>query len=109
MEAIINDPSTKVDKTFWNMVDRISNTRENYIPPLRNDKSDKIIATTTEEIADQLHFHFIKDPKRNNYEQRHIDYHNKINNKMNNYAYNKNKNESFINPRIQNQEVVHVL
>ena len=91
------------------MVDRISSTKDNYIPPLRNDKNDKVMATTTEEIANQLHYHFIKDPKRNNYEQRHINYHNKINNKMNNYKYNKNKNKSLINRKIQNQEVIHVL
>ena len=67
MEAVINDPNIKVDKVFWNMVDRISNVKENFIPPLRNDSSNKVIATTTEEIANQLHLHFIKDPKRNKY------------------------------------------
>ena len=109
MEAVINDPNVKVDKVFWKMVDKISNIKDNYIPPIRNDKNDKVIATTTEEIANCLHLHFIKEPKRNNYEQRHINYHNKINNRMENYNYNKKDNQSTLNRKIQEQEVMKVI
>ena len=109
MEAVLNDPSVKVDKVFWKMVDRISNVKENYIPPIRNDKNDKVIATTTEEIANCLHLHFIKEPKRNKYQQKHINYHNKINNKMDNYKYNKDDNQSMLNRKIQEQEVMKVI
>ena len=109
MESVINDPNTKIDKAFWNMVDKISNVKENFIPPLRNDQNDKVIASTTQEIANQLHQHFIKDPKRNKYEQRHINYHNKINNFMYEYKYNNDDKDSLINRRISQQEIYHVL
>ena len=90
-------------------MDKISNTEDNYIPPIRNDKNDTVIATTTEEIANCLHLHFIQDPKRNNYEQRRINYHNKVNNKMNNYKYNKEKNNSLLKRKINKQEILNVI
>ena len=64
MEAVINDPNVKVDKFFWKMVDKISNVKDNYIQSLRNEKNDKVVATTTKEIANARHLHFIKDPKK---------------------------------------------
>ena len=76
---------------------------------MRDEKNDKVIATTTKEIANCLHLHFIKDPKRNKYEQRHVNYHNKINNKMNNYQYNKKNNKSLLNRKFNKQEILHVI
>ena len=109
MEAVINDPNVKVDKFFWKMVDKISNVKDNYIPPIRNEKNEKVIATTTEEIANVLHLHFIKDPKRNEYEPKHIKYHNMVNSKMNNYKYNRKDNNSILNRQMKEQEILHVL
>ena len=111
MEKLINQKGAKNDKLFWNMANKLTRTSQNTIPPQRDIKTDKIIATTMKEIATHIHNHFISPVKRNrnDYEQRHIDFHSKIENWMKNYKFNKNENDSMVNRRYSKQEVLKVI
>ena len=109
LESLINDPNTKVDKVFWDTINKITNVREDYIPALRDENTNEVIATTTEEIADELHYHFIKPLKRNKYEQKHLNYHKRVNDFINDYSKNNNNANSIVNRPYTKQEVLHVI
>ena len=58
IERILNSNSVNNEKVFFDMVKKISHRQERQIPPLRDPKTDEIIAQTDIEIADKLHDHF---------------------------------------------------
>ena len=64
-----------------------------------------------EEITTHIHNHFISPVKRNrkDYEQRHKNFHNRINNWMENYTFNRNNNDSILNRKYSKQEVLKVI
>ena len=88
---MINKNGAKNDKLFWNISNKLTRTNENIIPPQRDSKTNKILATTMEEISDHIHKHFISPVKRNSddYQPRHLRFHDKVNNWMENYQFNK--------------------
>ena len=111
IEKAINNKGAKCDKTFWKIANRITNTVSDSIPPQRDEKTDKILATTTLEIARHLHTHFIKplQDNKDKYKPRHIRFHEKVDNYMETYKYNNNQNNSIVNRRYSKQEVLKVI
>ena len=111
MEKLINQKGAKNDKLFWNLSNKLTRNGQNSLPPQRDIKTDKIIATTTKEISEHIHEYFISPVKRNrkDYKKRHIDFHNRIEKWMKNYKYNKNNNESILNRKYTQQEVSKVI
>ena len=51
IERILNSNSVNNEKVFFDMVNKISKRQERQIPPLRDEKTDEIIARTDMEIA----------------------------------------------------------
>ena len=109
IEKLINDPKVNNEKMFYDLVNKITNKKSNQIPPLRNPRNDNIIATTDSEIASELHRHFTRDLTRNKYEDKHILFHNHVNNTMNNYKKNRLQSDSIVNRKYTEQEVLHVI
>ena len=109
LESLINNPNVDKEKLFYDAVKKISNRTSVSIPPLRNPKTDEIIATSDKEIADELHKFYCKPPTRNPYEPKHIAYHNHVDNFVNNYANNHNKNDNIVNRKFTEQEVLYVI
>ena len=69
------------------------------------------LATTMEEITEHIHQHFISPVKRNkkDYQKQHLDFHNRVENWMENYEFNNNANESILNREYSQQEVLKVI
>ena len=65
MEKLINSDGAKNDKTFWSMSNKLTRSSTNIIPPQRDSNTNKIVATTMEEITEHIHQHFINPVKRN--------------------------------------------
>ena len=111
IEKLINKDGAKNDKLFWSISNKLTKTNQNIIPPQRDGKSDKIIATTMEEISIHLHNHFTAPVKRNeiDYQPRHIRFHQKVKNWMKNYQFNRKNKNSILNREYSQQEVLHVI
>ena len=80
LESLINNPSVNKEKLFYDAVNKISNRSTISIPPLRNPKTDEIIANSDKEIANELHKIYCEPPTRNTYEPKHIVYHKHVDN-----------------------------
>ena len=80
MEKLINQKGAQNDKLFWSLSNKLTKSCQNTIPPQRDNKTDKIVATTLKEITQHIHEHFISPVNRNrkDYKQRHIKFHNQI-------------------------------
>ena len=52
--------------TFWGTVNKITAKTREIIPPQRDKETDKVVASTTTEIANHLHKHFIRPVKQIN-------------------------------------------
>ena len=111
LEKLINKDGAKNDKLFWKIANKLSRTNQNIIPPQRDVKTNKIVATTMVEISDHVHRHFINPVKRNNddYQPRHIRFHNKVERWMDNYHFNNNNNCSILNRSYSKQEILMVI
>ena len=111
IEKLINKNGAKNDKLFWSLSNKLTRTNQNVIPPQRDPKTNKIIATTMEEITDLIHKHFINPVKRNSkdYQPRHLRFHKKVENWMENYKFNKKDNTSILNRKYSKQEIIHVI
>ena len=109
IEKLINDPKVNNEKMFYDLINKISQKKTNQIPPIRNPRNNEIIATTNEEISSELHRHFTRDLTRNKYEDKHIIFHNHVNNTMNNYKKNRLQSNSIVNRKYTEQEVLHVI
>ena len=111
MEKLINQKGAKNDKLFWNLSNKLTKMGQNTIPPQRDIKTDKIIATTMQEITTHIHDHFINPVKRNrkDYKQCHINFHNRIEKWMQKYKRNKNQNDSLLNRKYSKQEILKVI
>ena len=109
IEKILNNNSISKDKVFFNTVNKISNRQSTQIPPLRDPDSDEILAQTDEEIANILHLHYCKKLKRNKYNYEHQSFHNYVDNYVKDYKKNKNDDNSIVNRKFTNQEIMHVL
>ena len=99
MEKLINQKGAQNDKLFWSLSNKLTKSCQNTIPPQRDNKTDKIVATTLKEITQHIHEHFISPVNRNrkDYKQRHIKFHNRIKQWYNNYKFNNNNNKSILN------------
>ena len=109
LEKAINQDGAKCDRTFWGTVNKITAKTREIIPPQRDNETDKIVASTTDEIANHLHRHFIQPVKQNKYEARHTQFHNHVTNYINNYKCNRNNNNSIVNREISKQEIMKVI
>ena len=109
LENLINNPNVNKEDLFYDAIKKISNNTSIAIPPLRNPKTDEIIATTDSEIADELHKFYCTPPTRNPYEEKHIAYHNHVDNFVINYPKNRNNNDNIVNRRFTEQEVLYVI
>ena len=106
---MINDLNVDKEKLFYEAVNKISNRKSTLIPPIRNPKTDEIIATTDTEIANTLHKYYCQPLKRNEYEPKHKAFHRHVNHFIKNYRKNRNNNNSITNRKFTTQEVLHVL
>ena len=109
LENLINNLNVDKEKLFYDAVNKISNRETTSIPPLRDPKSDEVIATTDDEIANELHKFYSIPPKRNPYESKHIAYHNHVDNFVENYPNNHNKDDDIVNRPFNEQEVLYVI
>ena len=109
IERLVNDPNVNNEKMFYDLIKKITMKKSNIIPPIRHPKSDKIIAMTDKEIAITLHKHFTRKLQQNQYEQRHLDFHKKVDLFFDNYENNNNNNNSIVNREYTKQEVLHVI
>ena len=109
LENLINNPNVNKEKLFYDAVKKISNNTTISIPPLRNPKTDEIIATSDAEIADELHKFYCTPPTRNPYEPKHIAYHNHVDNFVLNYPNNRNNSDNIVNREFTEQEVLYVI
>ena len=80
MEKLINCNGAKNDKTFWSMSNKLTKSSSNSIHPQRDVNTNKIVATTMEQITEHIHQHFISPVKRNrkDYKKRHLDFHEQV-------------------------------
>ena len=109
MEQLINDPNVNKDKLFYNAISKISSRSTITIPPIRNPKNDNVIATTDDEIADELHKFYCQPPSRNPYEPQHIAYHQHVDKFVENYPNNRNDNNNIVNRKFTIQETLYVI
>ena len=111
MEKLINKDGAKNEKTFWSISNKLTKSTVNTIPSQRDNKTNKIVATTMEEITEHIHRHFISPVKRNrkDYKKRHLDFHQRVKQWKNNYTFNKNNSESILNRQYSKQEVLKVI
>ena len=109
IEKLINNPNVKNDKLMYDMVNKISKRNVSIILPIKHPKSHEIIATTNAEIAEEVHKHFIRPLTRNEYDDKHIRFHNHIEYVIDNYEKNNNKSNSIVNRPYSRQEVLKVI
>ena len=87
----------------------MSNQTSISIPPLHNPNNDAIIITCDSEIADELHKYYCKPLKQNPYKAKHIAYHNHVDDLVENYPNNRNKNDSIVNRQFTEHDVLYVI
>ena len=109
IERLLNNNNVNKEKLFYNTVSKISHRKVSQIPPIRDPKSNEIIAQTDMEIANKLHDHYTTPLKRNKYNDDHIAFHGHVENMIENYKINRNKNDSLVNRKFTEQEVMRVI
>ena len=111
IEKLINKDGAKNDKVFWSISNKLTYSKSNTIPPQRDKKTNKIVATTIDEIANHIHKHFIRKVDRNekDYQPRHLRFHEKIEKWWKNYKINRKNTNSILNREYPQQEVLHVI
>ena len=111
-EARINDSAIDNSKEFFRLhKNETKTTTTTKLGPLE-DTQGNVIATTNEEIANELLNHFNKDLepiRRQKYTQEHINFHNHVDDFINKYQINHNKNNHLINKPFTNHEMMRVL
>ena len=109
IEKLLQNPNIDNTKVFYDTVNKISNRSKRSIPPLRDPKTEKVIARTDKDIADKIHIFFGKEVPRNEYEEDHKLFHNHVNDFVKNYCPNHNNQDSIVNRKYTIQEVLFVL
>ena len=109
IEKLLKNPNIDNTKVFYNTVNKISNRPRKSIPPIRDPKTNNIIAKTDKEIADKIHVFFGKPVPKGTFERDHELFHNHVNNFIGNYNANHNKQDSIVNRQYSVQEVLFVL
>ena len=109
VERLINDPNVNNSKLFYDTLSKISHRASKKIPLIKDMKTDKVIATTDEKIAEKIHEYYIRPLSRNPPAPELTRFHNYVDNYINNYNVNNNKNDSIVNRAFAQQEVAHAL
>ena len=109
VEKLINDPNVNNDKLFYDTLKKISHRASKKIPLIKDMKTDKVIATTDEKIAEKIHEYYIRPLQRNPPLPELTKFHNYVDDYIQNYKTNKNKNDTIVNRAYTQQEVAHVL
>ena len=106
IEKAINKDGAKNDKLFWSISNKLTKSVQNMIPPQRDEKSDKIVATKMKDILKHIHNHFISPVKRNldDYLPRHKRFYEKVEKWMDKYKFNRNQSNSILIENIHNKK-----
>ena len=113
LEKKIQKLCEKDDKLFYQLSKQAMNEPNQRICPLKDDNG-KIIATTAQQQADLLHNHFNKKVKENEYQDEHKEWHQYIENTVNNEFINDESNNDewkenckILNKNITKQEIIN--
>ena len=107
IETRINESFDGDPKLLHQLYSGATNDPTPPIPP--QIENGKVVAATTEEIANRLHNHFNRKIGENEYTDEQKQWHNYVENVDNNYVHNNVNPDSIINRPFTIQEVLHAI
>ena len=108
-EQRINDASIDNTKEFYRLYKNAANNSNTKIGPIYDKINGNIIASTKDEIANQLLNHFNKPLIENKYNEKAIKNHKIVETFMSNYKINRNKSNISYNKPFTNFEVMRLI